>query len=196
MRFLLGEVDVQANRFVVLVLGFGIGESGQLERWVVDSFTLRTSKREDGSGGFLPLDPPKYLEDWERLVEKVISALPAGRCHRPQHAGACGGYRLGRQVGHLGARAGVLAFAQGPEAARQGQADQGRRAPRGWPVPGDLPGQQQAPGPQIRVEGDVPQLLLNVDRLKDTVDANIKRAEPGRATTTFPTGCPKRSTRS
>ncbi|MGG6314650.1 terminase gpA endonuclease subunit [Stenotrophomonas geniculata] len=73
VRFLLAEVDVQANRFVVLVLGFGIGESGKLERWVVDSFTLRTSKREDGSGGFLPLDPPKYLEDWERLVEKVIS---------------------------------------------------------------------------------------------------------------------------
>lgn len=32
VRFLIGTVDVQANRFVALVLGFGIGASGQLER--------------------------------------------------------------------------------------------------------------------------------------------------------------------
>ncbi|PKH76109.1 terminase, partial [Stenotrophomonas sp. Betaine-02u-21] len=73
VRFLVATVDNQANRFVVLILGFGVNESGQLERWVVDSFTLRTSTRPDGSGGFLPLDPPKYLEDWERLVDKVIT---------------------------------------------------------------------------------------------------------------------------
>lgn len=70
--FLFGEVDVQVNWFVVLVLGFGIGEFGQLECWVVDFFILCIFKWEDGLGGFLLLDLLKYLEDWECLVEKVI----------------------------------------------------------------------------------------------------------------------------
>lgn len=40
-------------------------------------------------------------------------------------------------------------------------------------------------------KGDVPQLLLNVDRLKDTVDANVKRAEPGPGYYHFPDWLPE-----
>ncbi|PKH76303.1 terminase, partial [Stenotrophomonas sp. Betaine-02u-21] len=39
--------------------------------------------------------------------------------------------------------------------------------------------------------GDVPQLLLNADRLKDTVDANVKRAEPGPGFYHFPDWLPE-----
>lgn len=37
----------------------------------------------------------------------------------------------------------------------------------------------------------MPQLLLNVDRLKDTVDANVKRAEPGPGYYHFPDWLPE-----
>lgn len=192
VRFLIGTVDVQANRFVVLVLGFGIGESGQLERWVVDSFTLRTSKREDGSGGFLPLDPPKYLEDWERLVDKVISrrytlADDTGRSMPVRAVGIDWGGKSGTSVRalefwrslkerKLHARVRLIKGEARREAGlfRETFPDSSKRRDR-----------------KSGSKGDVPQLLLNVDRLKDTVDANVKRAEPGPGFYHFPDWLPE-----
>jgi len=192
VRFLIATVDVQANRFVVLVLGFGIGKSGQLERWVVDSFTLRTSKREDGSGGFLPLDPPKYLEDWERLVEKVISrryplADETGRSMPMRAVGIDWGGKSGTSVRalefwrslkdrQLHAKVRLIKGEARREAGlfRETFPDSSKRRDR-----------------KSGSKGDVPQLLLNVDRLKDTVDANVKRAEPGPGYYHFPDWLPE-----
>ncbi|WP_262071901.1 phage terminase large subunit family protein [Stenotrophomonas sp. Marseille-Q5258] len=192
VRFLIATVDVQANRFVVLVLGFGVGESGQLERWVVDSFTLRTSKREDGSGGFLPLDPPKYLEDWERLVEKVVSRRyplddETGRSMPMRAVGIDWGGKAGTSVRalefwrslkerQLHARVRLVKGEARREAAlfRETFPDSRKRRDR-----------------KSGSKGDVPQLLLNVDRLKDTVDANVKRAEPGPGYYHFPDWLPE-----
>lgn len=192
VRFLLGEVDVQANRFVVLVLGFGIGESGQLERWVVDSFTLRTSKREDGSGGFLPLDPPKYLEDWERLVEKVISRRyplddATGRS-MPVHAvGIDWGGKSGTSVR-------ALEFWRSLRARKlhaRVRLIKGDARREGGLFRETFPDSSKRRDRKSGSKGDVPQLLLNVDRLKDTVDANIKRAEPGPGYYHFPDWLPE-----
>ncbi|HHA2753219.1 TPA: terminase gpA endonuclease subunit [Stenotrophomonas maltophilia] len=192
VRFLLGEVDVQANRFVVLVLGFGIGESGQLERWVVDSFTLRTSKREDGSGGFLPLDPPKYLEDWERLVEKVISRRyplddATGRS-MPVHAvGIDWGGKSGTSVR-------ALEFWRSLKARKlhaRVRLIKGDARREGGLFRETFPDSSKRRDRKSGSKGDVPQLLLNVDRLKDTVDANIKRAEPGPGYYHFPDWLPE-----
>lgn len=192
VRFLIATVDVQANRFVVLVLGFGIGQSGQLERWVVDSFTLRTSKREDGSGGFLPLDPPKYLEDWERLVEKVISRRyplsdATGRSMPMRAVGIDWGGKSGTSVRalefwrslkdrQLHAKVRLIKGEARREAGlfRETFPDSSKRRDR-----------------KSGSKGDVPQLLLNVDRLKDTVDANVKRAEPGPGYYHFPDWLPE-----
>lgn len=192
VRFLIATVDVQANRFVVLVLGFGIGESGQLERWVVDSFTLRTSKREDGSGCFLPLDPPKYLEDWERVVEKVISrryplADETGRSMPMRAVGIDWGGKSGTSVRalefwrslkerQLHAKVRLIKGEARREAGlfRETFPDSSKRRDR-----------------KSGSKGDVPQLLLNVDRLKDTVDANVKRAEPGPGYYHFPDWLPE-----
>ena len=192
VRFLLGEVDVQANRFVVLVLGFGIGESGQLERWVVDSFTLRTSKREDGSGGFLPLDPPKYLEDWERLVEKVISRRyplddATGRS-MPVHAvGIDWGGKSGTSVR-------ALEFWRSLKARKlhaRVRLIKGDARREGGLFRETFPDSSKRRDRKSGSKGDVPQLLLNVDRLKDTVDANVKRAEPGPGYYHFPDWLPE-----
>ncbi|RRU90032.1 terminase [Stenotrophomonas maltophilia] len=192
VRFLLAEVDVQANRFVVLVLGFGIGESGQLERWVVDSFTLRTSKREDGSGGFLPLDPPKYLEDWERLVEKVISRRyplddATGRS-MPVHAvGIDWGGKSGTSVR-------ALEFWRSLKARKlhaRVRLIKGDARREGGLFRETFPDSSKRRDRKSGSKGDVPQLLLNVDRLKDTVDANVKRAEPGPGYYHFPDWLPE-----
>lgn len=192
VRFLLGEVDVQANRFVVLVLGFGIGESGQLERWVVDSFTLRTSKREDGSGGFLPLDPPKYLEDWERLVEKVISRRyplddATGRS-MPVHAvGIDWGGKSGTSVR-------ALEFWRSLKTRKlhaRVRLIKGDARREGGLFRETFPDSSKRRDRKSGSKGDVPQLLLNVDRLKDTVDANVKRAEPGPGYYHFPDWLPE-----
>ncbi len=192
VRFLLGEVDVQANRFVILVLGFGIGESGQLERWVVDSFTLRTSKREDGSGGFLPLDPPKYLEDWERLVEKVISRRyplddATGRS-MPVHAvGIDWGGKSGTSVR-------ALEFWRSLKARKlhaRVRLIKGDARREGGLFRETFPDSSKRRDRKSGSKGDVPQLLLNVDRLKDTVDANVKRAEPGPGYYHFPDWLPE-----
>nr|WP_306175387.1 MULTISPECIES: terminase gpA endonuclease subunit [unclassified Stenotrophomonas] len=192
VRFLIATVDVQANRFVVLVLGYGVGENGDLERWVVDSFTLRTSKREDGSGGFLPLDPPKYLEDWERLVEKVIGRRyplndETGRTMPVRAVGIDWGGKSGTSIRALEFWRSLKAR-QLHARVRLVKGDANRS---GALFRETYPDSRKRKDRKSGSAGDVPQLLLNVDRLKDTVDANIKRAEPGPGYYHFPDWLPE-----
>lgn len=77
VRFLLASVDVQKNRFVVQVHGFGVG--GDI--WIVDRFTLRKSERLDDDEERMPLNPGAYLEDWNVLIEGVM--LKAYTWRRP-----------------------------------------------------------------------------------------------------------------
>lgn len=68
VRFLTGAVDVQGSRFVIQVHGWGIG----LESWLIDRFVISSSKRPEGDR-VAALDPASYLEDWQLLVDAVIS---------------------------------------------------------------------------------------------------------------------------
>jgi len=68
VRFLAASADVQGDRFVVQVVGVGVGG----ERWLVDRFQITKSKRRDLDGEPLPLDPSKYLEDWDPLQSLVL----------------------------------------------------------------------------------------------------------------------------
>lgn len=67
VRFLTAAVDVQSNRFVVEVFGWGVG----LECWLIDRFAITASKRAEGKGT-AALEPAAYLEDWDILTERVI----------------------------------------------------------------------------------------------------------------------------
>lgn len=67
VRFLTAAVDVQASKFVVHVMGWGVG----LETWIVDRFSISSSKRPEGAR-FAALEPASYLEDWDVLVEQVL----------------------------------------------------------------------------------------------------------------------------
>lgn len=69
VRFLIGTVDVQKNRFVCQVQG--VGQGGDI--WVVDRFELRKSKRVDDDGDPLPISPGSYPEDWHVLIDAVLT---------------------------------------------------------------------------------------------------------------------------
>ena len=65
VRFLIASVDVQGNRFIVQVVGFGVG----LESWVVDYYAIRHTH----PGGTVALSPHSRIEDWNRLKAQVIN---------------------------------------------------------------------------------------------------------------------------
>ena len=72
VRFLTAQIDIQGGknrRFVVQVHGVGVDR----QRWIIDRYALKSSTREDGSGDCQPIDPASFLEDWNRLIDKVIT---------------------------------------------------------------------------------------------------------------------------
>jgi phage terminase large subunit GpA-like protein len=191
VRFLIATVDVQGNRFVIKVMGWGIGQTGALERWVVDWFTLRTSRRPDGSGNYLGLEPATYLEDWDRLIDKVIQ-------RRYPLSDGTGRTMPVRAVGidwngKAGTAPRALEFWRGLKAKRLHwrvrlvKGDKARNAPAFRET---FPDSTKRKDRHSGSAGDVPQLLLNVNRLKDTLSANTARTEPGPGYYHFPRWLP------
>ena len=68
VRFLEATIDVQARAFVVQVTGFS--ETGDMV--IIDAFKIRKSKRIDGSGDPLPIDPAAFGEDWHTIIDEVL----------------------------------------------------------------------------------------------------------------------------
>ncbi len=182
VRFLVATVDGQAHSFVVQVTGFGLGETGLLERWIVDRFTLRTSERDDGSGGKLPLDPGKYVEDWERLIPKVIARRyplcdDTGRSMPVRAVGIDWGGKKGHAPRALDfwrslKRRGIH------HRVRLVKGD-GGNVKREWLFKETMPDARKRKDRKSGAAGDVPQLLINTDQVKDLVASNIGREEPG-----------------
>jgi len=67
VRFLTAAVDVQMNRFVVMVMGWGVG----LESWLIARFSITASNRPEGDR-FAGIEPAGYVEDWNVLINKVV----------------------------------------------------------------------------------------------------------------------------
>ena len=67
VRFLTAVVDVQGNKFVVQVEGWGVGDT----RYIIDRFDLTMSTRLVGDTP-QPMEPPSYIEDWDSIYEDVI----------------------------------------------------------------------------------------------------------------------------
>lgn len=194
VRFLTASVDGQKNRFVVQVMGWGLGQTGALERWIVDSFSLRTSRRDAGGadGSFLPLEPAKYLEDWERLVDKVIQrryplADGSGRTMPVRAVGIDWG-------GSKGHAPRALEFWRSLK--KRGLHWRVRLVKGGGDGRSEWMWRETRPDASKRKDrksgsvGDVPQLLLNSNRFKDMVASNVKRSEPGPGFYHFPDWLP------
>lgn len=64
VRFLVAGIDVQKDHFVVQVIGYGV----KSERWLIDYTKLRLSPR----GEDIAIDPGSYIEDWHVLRKHAI----------------------------------------------------------------------------------------------------------------------------
>lgn len=69
VRFMVAAIDVQGWGFEVQVIGYGMN----YERWIIDRYAIRISKREE-RGEPVPCDPAGYLEDWDLLIDKVMTS--------------------------------------------------------------------------------------------------------------------------
>lgn len=172
VRFLTAAIDVQAGRFVVEVFGWGAG----LESWLVDRFTISSSKRAEGDRT-AALQPAAYLEDWQLIHEQVIDRT----------------YRCGDQVfvirlvtcdsgGEAGVTAKAYAFFRWLRARRQHRRFRlvkgasridAPTATMSWPDASDRKDRKQGG------RGDVPVWVINTNVLKDAVVGDLARVEVG-----------------
>ena len=191
-RFLMASVDVQGGkkrRFVVQVHAYGEG----LEQWVVDRYNIRQSERKDDDGNFLPIDPSAYQEDWDLLIDQVVTksyplADGSGRRLAPLFTAIdIGGekgtsgqtsvtdqaykfYRRAKKNGHH-RRIMLVKGASGKQQAliKESFPDNTRRKDR-----------------KASAAGDVPIYLLATNELKDQIANGLNRETPGPGYIHFP----------
>jgi phage terminase large subunit GpA-like protein len=175
VRFLTAAGDVQGNRFVCQVHGWGVG----LESWLIDRFIISSSKRPEGDRT-AALDPAAYAEDWQPLVDQLVQrsyqleqnaeirltpllvfcdsggkegvterAYEFWRLLRPQGLGKR--FMLVKGTGDLNAPRAIMTW---PDA--RGRKDRAAGA-----------------------RGDVPVWRLNVNVIKDGLVGDLARATPG-----------------
>lgn len=186
VRFLAAQIDIQAGskpRFVVQVMGFGVG----LEKWIVDRYALKSSERTDENGAVLPIDPAGFLEDWDRLIPKVIER------RYPLSDGSGRTMPIRITVCDSGGKAGVTkrAYAFWRALKAKGLAHRFRLV-KGSDRPNAKTIDQTHPDSRGRKDrnagsaGDVPVLILSTTALKDAVWADVWRATPGPGYYHFP----------
>lgn len=187
-RFLVGQVDVQTNRFECQVLGVLPGDPFDLV--VVDRFPIIKSMRTDADDDRLWVKPAAYPEDWDALIEGLIQKtypLSDGSGRRMKIKGVCcdsGGksgtttnayafYRRLRTL-NLAARFTLI---------------------KGEPKPGSPRTRISYPDAQRKdklsaARGDVPVLMLNSNLLKDAAAGRLDNLDPGKGMLRLPSWLP------
>lgn len=197
VRYLTACVDTQSKYFSVMIIGRG--PAG--ERWVIDRYELRDSTRRDFVGNIEPLDPMAYTEDWDILTERVVCAsypllahpgkrmtvrltlLDSGGSGKRDDPGinvTARAYEWWRRLNAAGLGHRV-ALTKGTAA---------RPDSRGQAVSETYPDTAARADRHSTATGDVPLYLLHVNALKDALDADLQRTEPGPGFIHFPTGLP------
>lgn len=186
-RFLTAAVDIQKHRFVVQVRGWG--ERG--EKWIVDRYALKSSARDDGRGGKLPLDPAGYLEDWGRLIEKVIER------RYPLSDGSGRSMPIMFVAIDSGGRAGVTERAydfwrllRSRNLHRRVRLVKGASSDSAPRVEEKYPDTRKRRDRKAGAAGDVPVVMLNTTILKDSIVADLQRTVPGPGYFHFPEWLP------
>ncbi|WP_085594238.1 terminase gpA endonuclease subunit [Thalassospira sp. MCCC 1A01428] len=172
--FLVAAADVQGNRFVIQIEGFG----AHLERWIVDRFEIAVPEQVEGWTE-RALDPAAYAEDWQLLRKRVLDvAWPMASM--PGKA-----MKVKLFVYDIHGRAGVTSKAYDfyRDIKRRGQHERllplrgigGFRVPRAvltWP---DSERKDKYAG----ARGEIPVLQAGVDHLKDFVMGGLRREQSG-----------------
>lgn len=175
VRFLIATVDVQAGQrrgFVVQVIGFG----AHREKWIVDRFALKTSRRQDGAD-FAPLDPGGYVEDWDVLIDKAITR------RFPLEGDSSRAMAVRLTLCDSGGEDGVTSRAyEFHRRLREKGLDSRFRLVKGRDSGPTI--EERFPDTRGRADrgasaGDVPVIFINTDALKDTLAADLARETPG-----------------
>lgn len=172
VRFLTAAVDVQANKFVVAVIGWGQG----LESWLIDRYDITGSERISGDVREV-IDPSAYQEDWDTIIDKVVlRTFPVedSDIRMPITVTLC----------DSGGKKGVTQRAYEFWRRLRDRALHKRlqlvkgtgnmNAPRAVVAYPDSRGKDNG-----IARGDVPVWMLNVNLLKDGVAADLNREQPG-----------------
>lgn len=186
VRCLFAAVDVQGGkkrRFVVQVVGYG--EHG--ERWLIDRYALRKSDRVDEDGEKMRIDPGGYPEDWDLLINFVISrryplADGSGREMPVLLSGIDTGgedgvtensYQFYRRLKRQGLHRKTKLLKGG---SRLG-------APR---IRESFPDSTGRKDRHASSRGDIPLYVLNTNLIKDTISNCLERETPGPGYIHFP----------
>lgn len=185
-RMVLAAVDVQGGqsaRFVVQVHAVG----AHLEQWPIDRYSITESKRKGIDGGFAPIDPASYPEDWDTITELVIKATYRTTVENRELkvkavAVDTGGedgvtdksYEWYRRLQKVGLHGSVMLV-------------KGASAPNAPLVKESWVGSKRAGTDK----GDIPLYLLNTNLFKDMVSASLKRPIPGPTYMHIPSWLPK-----
>lgn len=182
VRYLHGVVDVQHNRFVVQVIGRGVDG----ERWLIDRYQiLDAPNRRDLDGNPQPIGPMSYPEDWAALDDLLARRYPLADGSRREMSVRLVACDSGG-AGAIGGRESVTrnSYTYWLRQRSLGNGDRFRL------LKGEAGGETRAgirrtyvdskrnPG-TARAVGDVPLILVNNLAIKDELDRDLKRDEPG-----------------
>lgn len=188
VRFLVANVDVQKNAFVVQVHGILPGRPHDLV--VIDRFNITKSKRTDEDGDPELVKPNAYLDDWKLIKEQVMDreyelADGSGRMMKVKFTTCDSGGQIGvtdraydfyrwlREQGENGR----FILVKG---------DNKPTAPR---TRISFPDAQKKDN-KSAARGDIPLLMLNPNMLKDTLNGRLDVIEPGRGMYRYPKWLP------
>lgn len=188
VRFLMGTVDVQNNRFSVQITGIMPG--APFDTCVIDRFEITKSKRLDDDGDPLMTQPPTYLEDWDLITELVINAE----------------YPLADGSGRM-MRVKIVGCDSGGAAGSTNNAYDYYRRLRKQNLHGRfvlLKGDPKASNPRTRLglpdsqrkdnksaaRGDIPVLFINSNVMKDSLNGRLDCLEPGKGMFHMPNWLP------
>jgi len=193
-RFLVMQVDVQKNMFVVQCHGIAPGRP--FDMVLIDRFQIRQSKRRDGeTGELLWVKPATYAEDWDLLIEQVMEktyplADGSGRRMGIKFT-TCdsGGYSKEKGQSVTG-----MAYEFYRRIKREGMAGKFHLV-KGDSTPGAPRARITTPDAQQRdknavARGDVPVLMLNSNVIKDMLHSRLDSLEPGKGMYRFPNWLP------
>ncbi len=174
VRFLIGSGDVQGNRFVIQIEGFG----DHLERWIVDRFDIALPDLKPGQQE-RALNPAAYAEDWQLLRTKVLEKA------WPLAGNATKAMMLKLFVYDIHGRDGVTGqaydFYRDLKRRRVHDRALPLRGVGGFKVPRvaltypDSERKDRYAG----ARGEIPVLQVGVDQVKDFVMGGLRRDQPG-----------------
>jgi len=176
-RFVTVTVDVQGTWFPVQVTAWGIDGSCQ----VVDRFDLTQPPDDapnatpDDDGNRRRLDPSRYLEDWavlETLCDRVIPV--DGEAHGLKPIAVAVDFQ-----GKAGVSDNAEAFLSARKREGQGAIWRLTRGQGGWRLPFRVRYEAPERGSKGRAARNIKLLTMATDRLKDTVDAMLRKSAGG-----------------